>query len=200
MMRARLWLLTACACSATQKDERPPEATVPEAADSGPWEVGLPVDPSSFDDPRRGVDTGLATSDSGGSERPVLYLRHGVAAWSMLDVKRAHVKLTAGDFTCAEVFDAGSLLAEGVHADLDPLIADDGTPQWVDTYHIRTERPAMANAIIQYAGSGSAPPEDSVMEVLSWNERTVEVQFTSSVVSSGVVALTNCGERWPWSE
>ena len=141
MMRARLWVLAACACSATPNAERPPEATVPEAADSGPWEVGLPVESSSFDDPRRGVDTGLATSDSGGSERPVLYLRHGVAAWSMLDVKRAHVKLTAGDFTCAEVFDAGSLLAEGVHADLDPLIAEDGTPRWVDTTTSATSAP-----------------------------------------------------------
>jgi len=189
-----------CACGGA-----PPPATRPVPAsqpgvDSGVWEAALPIDNTPFDDPRRGVDTGLAVTGTTGGDMPELYLRHGLFAWSLLDVKRGHVKITTGDFTCGELFDRGSALAEGIHVDIDPLYTDAAEPQWEDTYLVQNARPAMANGIVQYAGEGSAFPEDAVLVVHSWGERTVEVAFSSSVVSSEVVALTNCGERAPWVE
>ncbi len=200
MMRGRLFCVGLCACGGSPPPITTPVWPVEATVDSGSWEVSIPVDNAAFDDPRRAVDTGLAVSGNSHLETPELYLRHGVVAWSLLDVQRAHVKITAGDFTCAEMFDVGSALAEGIHVDLDPVYSDADGPRWQDVYLVQNARPAMANGIVQYAGEGTPMPEEALLQVHSWGDRVVEVSFTSTLVSSGLVALTNCGERAPWRQ
>jgi len=166
--------------------------------DSGQWTATLPTDDTVFEDPRRGEDTGLAPADSEVPDASDLYLRHGGVAWSQLDLKRGHVKLTAGDFACSELFDPGSPLAEGVHTDIDPLMDDSEEPIWVDEYQLGEERPALANTIVQFAGSGSPPEDGALLTVHSWTDRSVVVSFVSGELSAERVELWNCGERGPW--
>ena len=197
----RLWpLVCLCACSGDDKDPTPTGSATPVPVDSGEWTIGLPTDDTPFDDPRRGAETGLPPPDSADPEATELYLRHGGVAWSQLDVKRGHIKLTAGDFTCAELFDPGSALAEGVHTDIDPLHTDDLEPIWEGAYPVGNDRPNLVNTIVQFAGEGSPAPDDAVLTVHAWTDRGVLVSFESSVVSTTPIEVWNCGEKGPWGE
>lgn len=191
--------LSATGCGA--KELAPSGSADPSgASDTGTWTIGLPVDDTPSDDPRREPDTGLPPPDSGDPEAAELYLRHGGVAWSELDLFRGHVKLTDGDFTCAELFDAGALLAQGVHTDVDPVHDDLGVPQWEASYRVSDDRPALTNAIVQAAGSGSPVPEDAVLTIHTWTDREVVIEYIGGGLASGPVVVWNCGLRSAWAE
>lgn len=191
-------LLWAVSCAEPPAPKDHPSEPAGATEDSGYWTATLPTDDTVFEDPRRGEDTGLPPADSEVPDASDLYLRHGGVAWSQLDLKRGHVKLTAGEFACAELFDPGSPLAEGVHTDIDPLMDDALEPVWVDSYRPGMERPALTNTIVQFAGNGSPPAEDAVLTVHSWNDRTVVVSYVSSTLATEPIELWNCGEKGPW--
>lgn len=189
------------ACRGPSKSTDDPTGT-PEAGpqDSGALVIELPTDDNPFDDPRRGSDTGRPPPDSADPHTPELYLRYGAVAWSQLDLRRGHIKLTDGDYTCAELFDPGAPLAQGVHADLDPTFDASGMPVWETTYQVQADRPTIVNGIIQVGGGGTPVCEEARLYVLSWDARSAVVQFVGPTVTTGEVELINCGERAPWGE
>lgn len=199
-MSRLLPVLGLVACSGDAPDKPATGSAGQGPVDTGEWVIELPTDDVPFDDPRRGAETGLPPTDSGDPESAELYLRHGGVAWSQLDLMRGHIKLTTGDFTCAELFDPGMPLAEGVHTDIDPRHTDASEPIWTDAYRPGTARPSLTNTIVQFGGTGSPPSDDTVLTIHTWSERSVVISYTSSALSSPPIEVWNCGERGPWAE